>query len=134
MKSETIAAFVVFTIGLAVATLLLPRYWRHEIRTLDRAQSGSALGDVTEAGLRIMPIAIAGGWLLVCGFMLLPLLPRERPESLLFVVPYTVALLTIVVLVFTVWFLNRPRFLVPPHLRDRPGTLSRGTRKRPGHR
>lgn len=124
MKPETLAAGVIFAIGLAVATVLLPRHWKHEIGTLDGA------GEFVTSVMRIMPIAIAGGWLTVGGAILLPFVPSEPPESLAFAVPFALAVFLAALLICTVWFWNRPKFLVPPHLRDQPGTLT-GIFRRP---
>jgi hypothetical protein len=44
-----------------------------------------------------------------------------------------VAMVVSACLFASIWFFNRPRFLVPPALRDLPGTLRAPGRTRGGH-
>jgi hypothetical protein len=44
-----------------------------------------------------------------------------------------VAMVVSACLFASIWFFNRPRFLVPPALRDLPGTLRAPGRTRSGH-
>jgi hypothetical protein len=136
MRPDTLVAFVVFAVGMIVLTALIPRFWKHDITGLDRPRPWWVFGsDAWRAFVRIMPIALVGGWLLIAAGVLMLTTPAGQRTPL--APPLAAALLLVFVLIATIWFWNQPKFLVPPHLRQEVGTLSgmfRSKRrtKRPG--
>lgn len=132
MKPDTALAFVVLAIGLAVATAMLPRFWKHKTTSLDRPQPWWLFGgEAWRAAMRIMPISIIGGWVIVAGGVAMWLQPAGETRSP-WAPPLAAALLLVFILIATIWFWNQPKSLVPPHLRNEPGTLSGifGSRRR----
>lgn len=105
--------------GLALlATRGLPALWNHRTDRWDR---------MPEWWVRGLPTAIVAGWTMLLGVPL-TVLAVGRTDTVGDVLTGALGIvLAAVVATATVWvtvvLFNRPRFAVPPHLRDRPGLL-----------
>jgi hypothetical protein len=133
IRADTLVAFVVFAGGLTLFTPLVLRFWKHDITGLDRPRRWWVFGgEAWRAFVRITPIAVVGGWLLVAAGVLMLTTPAGQRTPL--APPLAAALLLLFVLLATIWFWNQPKFLVPPHLRHEAGTLSGLLRSKPRRR
>ncbi len=121
------------------ASWRLAKLWRDD-RMSDRIfktmRSWWIWGDVLLRGwIRALPVGLVGGWLLVLAMAVAAALATETMESSLgFGLLALLVLLLFVSLgmAVSVMLLNRPNFVVPPHLRNAPGALKewRSTRSR----
>jgi hypothetical protein len=124
LRVDTAIAFVLLAVGLIVATALLPRYWKHDITALDRPQPWWVFGgDTWRAAIRIMPVSIVGGWIVIATGIAMWLEPAGETRSP-WAVPLGAGLLMSVLLMLTIWFWNWPKLLVPPYLRNERGVMS----------
>lgn len=125
MSVVALAAGAVFALLVASATMQVPRVWRDQ-HALSRATPSWWPGGRAgwEAFLRGQPIAIASGWPMTVGFFTGSSLNGNgfTPEvgaALASVAGFVLAAL----LMASAAFVARPRFVIPPALRDRPGLL-----------
>ena len=136
---------VVATIALGAGSILAwsqaPKLWRHETRIWDgRAPSWWLWGEALFRGwVRSLVIGTAAGTAMVfaLGVMLVvqPDLdnPQSSQESQLEVVAIGVALgvwILLTLMLFSVILFNRPKFVVPPHLRNERGAIQLWLNKR----
>ena len=112
-----IAAFA----GLAgLATRGLPQLWRHESDRWD---------GMPEWWVRGLPTVVVAGWAMLLG-ALLTVVAVGRTDAIGDVLTGALGLVLVLVVAsgmtwVAVVLFNRPRFAVPPHLRDRPGVLGK---------
>ncbi len=138
-------AFAIFITLAIAATYRLPRYWRDEISVVPAMSRWWPFGDPLLRGWeRSMPAAFAAGWSLVVAFVTgwLATVGKRTDSQTLHDLAYVgfaaigVFFLSLFVLATVVLF-NRPKFIVPPHLRLQPGAVQewfRAIRKRRGSR
>ena len=123
------------------ASWRMARIWgdeRMSERIFKRMRSWWLWGDPLLRGwIRALPVGLIGGWLLVTSMAAAALLATETVGSALGFGVLTILVAGVFLslgMVVAIMFLNRPRFAVPPHLRDEPGALSEwrsgGSRKR----
>ncbi len=138
-------AFVIF-FALAVAgTYRLPRYWRGETSVIPLMSRWWPFGGPLLRGWeRSMPAAFASGWSLLVAFVTgsLAAAGKRTDSQPLHDLAYVgiaaigVFFLSLFVMATVVLF-NRPKFIVPPHLRQQPGAVQewfRAIRRRRGSR
>ncbi len=130
---------VVHWVALGITVLIavggvrnLPRIWRHEAKHLDNVPSWWPWGGALWRGyVRAMPTGVIGTIVLLAVFTALALV-GEQPSGP-FVRPYWVVVPSLVALglagavMLGVVLFNRPKAVVPPHLRDQPGALGEWT-------
>jgi hypothetical protein len=124
VNTPSLVAVAIFVAGLIFATRNLPRLWRGEIDFPDSTRFGWLLTVDSKDAVRIMPTMIVAGWTAVFFLVIGPFIPEGPKDEFGFVRPlwYTVpglALLSVfLVLGFSIVMFRRPRFLIPPHLRE----------------
>jgi hypothetical protein len=124
-SAGTIAFFAVFTVLWAVGIVRLRSFWNYEPPriTID-AQASVIPASILLTFRRQAPIAVIAAGFFICVGWLTILFTNDLwviAPALLFGALTLVGL----VLIASVWLFNRPRRLVPPHLRDLPGLLSK---------
>lgn len=134
--------WVAFAVVLAIVAggfRNLPRVWRHEFRHFDRTPPYWPWGAALWRGfVRMMPMGVVGCAVLVIVAVVLLLTPEEpsgpfvRPYWA--VVPCLVALGVVFAGMLSVVLVNRPRVIVPPHLRGQPGALAEWRERQSGRR
>jgi hypothetical protein len=109
----------------AYAWTLLPRLWRHENTALDHRPAWWPGGLVSWRGfVRTLPLAVLFCWLLTLFIVLGPFIPEQPRDAFGFIrpawysLPLAIAPLVAIPLWISIYLFNRPRFLVPPHLRE----------------
>lgn len=118
----------VFFVGLGI--WVMPRVWRDELAPGgEHAPGWWPWGEALwQGGRRVVPLspaAFAVGLVFGLGSAYVP----EQPEGPFVrpywaVIPFLGALGLVFALALAVVFLNRPKFIVPPHLREHPGALA----------
>jgi hypothetical protein len=111
-------AIGVFAALALLATRGLPRLWRNESDQWNR---------MPEWWVRGLPTAVVAGWAMLVGTPL-TVLAVGRTDTVGDVLTGALGVVLVcIVLAGALWvtvvLFNRPRFVVPPHLRDRPGLL-----------
>jgi hypothetical protein len=128
---------IVALVGGALAARNLPRLWRNEIRSFDRMQAWWPLGMALWRGwVRGMPLAFFAGCFLLVAVIVGAFVPQDSDSEgfaapAWYVIPVLGTFFMSLVLFFSVVLVNRPRFVVPPHLRDQPGALKEWLRGKP---
>ncbi len=117
----------------------LPRVWRHEFRHFDRAPAYWPWGAALWRGfVRMMPVGVVGCAVLLIGTVVLLLIPEEPSGP--FVRPYWAVVPSLIACALPlagmlgVVLFNRPRAIVPPHLRAQPGALAEWQKAHGGRR
>jgi hypothetical protein len=124
-------AVVPFAAAVLYATVKeLPRLWRHQNPVWDHKPASWPWSETTwHRFVRTWPTGLAFGCLLLFVIVSAPLIPEQPRDSFGFVRPawYSLPLAVSPFLFFglclSIYLVNRPRFLVPPHLRDGPDAL-----------
>jgi hypothetical protein len=124
-------AFVIFFTLAIAATYRLPRYWRGEISVIPSMSRWWPFGGpLLRAWERSMPAAFAAGWSLIVAFLtgwLAAVGKRTDSQPLRDLAYVGIAAIAVFFLslfvVATVVLINRPKFIVPPHLRQQPGAV-----------
>ena len=81
MSPEPMVALAFFVVGIA-ASILVPRMWRNELR-LEWPQGWWAFGEEAWIGfMKVGPLLILTGWLLIAGAIAPRVLPPHPPGSL----------------------------------------------------
>jgi hypothetical protein len=123
------------------ASLRLLNIWRNSQmseRIFKRMRSWWLWGDPLLRGwVRALAVGLIGGWLLVASTIAAALLATETVTSSVgfgFLTLLVIGLFVSLGMVATIMLFNRPRFAVPPHLRDQPGAVAEwrasGSRRR----
>jgi hypothetical protein len=123
------------------ASLRLLNIWRNSQmseRIFKRMRSWWLWGDPLLRGwVRALAVGLIGGWLLVASTIAAALLATETVTSSVgfgFLTLLVIGLFVSLGMVGTIMLFNRPRFAVPPHLRDQPGAVAEwrasGSRRR----
>jgi hypothetical protein len=104
---------------------LLGPFWRGEPSKLDaKLRIASSEGALTRAFIRALPVtAILGTTMCVIALALVIFKPGATAAGYVLLGALFAAALAYIVLASSILLFNRPRFLVPPALRDRPGIL-----------
>jgi hypothetical protein len=113
------------------ASLRLLSIWRNSQmseRIFKRMSSWWLWGDPLLRGwVRALAVGLIGGWLLVASMIAAGLLATETVTSSVgfgFLTLLVIGLFVSLGMVATIMLFNRPRFAVPPHLRDQPGAVA----------
>ena len=123
------------------ASLRMLRVWRDSNtseRIFKTMRSWWFWGDPLLRGwIRALPVGLIGGWLLVDSMIAAAALATETITSGVGFGILTLLVIGLFVslgMVATIMLFNRPRFAVPPHLRDQPGAVAEwrgsGSRRR----
>jgi hypothetical protein len=106
-----------------LGTTFMPRYWRHPAIPVRPEWGGLFLGDAIWRGfVRSLMAGVIGGWFLILAGVGILLADRKVIDE---TVPVWLGLgfFLFGFLGFSIVFFNRPKFLVPPSLRDQPGAV-----------
>jgi uncharacterized membrane protein YhdT len=123
VDSSDALTFLVLAAVLTVASLYLPRLWRHQSAFWDRPRSWWPYDrESWPRFVRLAPLAIAFGWLLLVAGIVGALLPAREDQldlvwPIWFSVGATALPLVFLALAISIFRAGRPRFIVPPHLR-----------------
>lgn len=118
----------VFFVGLG--TWVMPRVWRDELATGgEHAPGWWPWGEALWQGYRRLPPLGLAWFVVALVFGLGSAFVPEQPQGPFVrpywaVIPFLSALGLISAAMLGVVFLNRPKFIVPPHLREHPGALA----------
>jgi uncharacterized membrane protein YhdT len=123
VDSSDVLTFLVLAAVLTVASLYLPPLWRHQSAFWDRPRSWWPYDrESWPRFVRLVPLAIAFGWLLLVAGVVGALLPTKADQldlgwPIWFSLGATAAPLVFLALAISIFRAGRPRFIVPPHLR-----------------
>ncbi len=130
MSIEMLIVLAIFLVGVLYGWATLPRYWRGQ--RAEMLEHGFAvwavLGDGVRRGVvRALLAALIGGTFLF-GFGVLNEWSQSATGSVREVVDrltdgFAIAALLMLLPFFGIIFFNRPKFMVPPYLRDERGAL-----------
>jgi len=119
MSPLGIGALIVFAIGIAIATALVPKFWRGQITAATVRQYWWPGGDGSWIRfVRSWPVLFAAGWLLTLGAAVMTVKPEtpfakttaiEDVILVLLAATFTIAM--------TIFVFAWPRQLIPPWLR-----------------
>jgi hypothetical protein len=123
------------------ASLRMLGIWRNSEMTeriFKRMRSWWFWGDPLLRGwVRALAVGLIGGWLLVTSMIAAALLATETVTSSVgfgILSLLVIGLFASLGMIATIMLFNRPRFAVPPHLRDQPGAVAEwresGSRRR----
>jgi len=111
--------------GVVVAARQIPRLWTHASSYWDVKPHGVPWSEAAwEGWVRALPAACVGGAALDVAAWIAVLLSKSAASKAALAAASAVWLLAMVIAGAIILF-NRPRWLVPPHLRRQPGLISR---------
>ena len=117
-----VTALVLFTVLWTIGAWQLIRFWQHNTTFFDVPDTRAYM----RARTRCFPTFMAAGFaMLVVGWILAFESPNHGYGSALFIVVFgaVAVFLSSLIVGPVVLLFNRPRWLVPPHLRGDPGYL-----------
>jgi hypothetical protein len=130
-----VAVLVLGCAGLALASVGLVRLWRREVFSADMPSWWPYGGALWRGYVRAMPVGSISFLVLMAGLLILIFVPTEGgccgfavPNW--FVFPFLISFFGTLGLALSVILFNRPRFIVPPHLRSQVGAISEWLRSR----
>lgn len=121
--------YALFSLLMLRFAIEVPRIWRGDVDRSSAVPVTWPWGGISwRAVIRAGPAALIGGLTLIVGFPALLIAPEKAngafARPLIVVLPVLGLFTLSLVAVLCVALLNRPRFLVAPHLRGAPGALA----------
>jgi len=131
-----IAVLAGTTLGSVYYTMLLRKVWWHKTTSLDHRPAWWPAWWLDEQSwrgfVRTIPTSCAFCWILAAVVIVGPFVPVQPRDWFGFIrpawfsLPGAVSPFVAISLWLSVYLFNRPKFVVPPHMRDDPGALRNG--------